>query len=46
MKEIMKRKIVSGCKKLFQTVYIAVIHYGLWLLIFLKGADANEVGIG
>ena len=24
-------------------LYIAVMHYGVWLLIFWKGADANEV---
>ena len=26
-------------------IYIAVMHYGVWLLIFLKGADENEIGI-
>ena len=32
--------------KLNMANYIAVMHYGVWLLIFWKGADANEVGIG
>ena len=27
------QKIVSGCKNPFRTFYIAVMHYGVWLLI-------------
>ena len=41
--EIQKQKIVSGCKNPFRTFYIAVMRYGVWLLIFAKGADANIV---
>ena len=33
--EIQRQKIVSGCKNPFRTFYIAVMHYGVWLLIFL-----------
>ena len=36
MTEIVEQKIVSGCKNLFRTFYIAVMHYGVWLLIFLR----------
>ena len=36
MTEIIKQKIVSGCKNPFRTFYIAVMHYGVWLLIFLR----------
>ena len=36
MTEIIKQKIVSGCKNSFRTIYIAVMHYGVWLLIFLR----------
>ena len=36
MTEIIKQKIVSGCKNSFRTFYIAVMHYGVWLLIFLR----------
>ncbi len=46
MTEIVEQKIVSGCKNPFRTFYIAVMHYSVWLLIFLKGVDANEAGIG
>ena len=46
MTEIVEQKIVSGCKNSFRTFYIAVMHYGVWLLIFMKGADANEISIG
>ena len=35
MTEIVEQKIVSGCKNPFRTFYIAVMHYGVWLLIFL-----------
>ena len=41
--EIQEQKIVSGCKNPFRTFYIAVMLYGVWLLIFAKGADANEI---
>lgn len=40
--EIQEQKIVSGCKNPFRTFYIAVMHYGVWLLIFAKGRDANR----
>ena len=44
--EIQGQETVSGCKNPFRTFYIAVMHYGVWLLIFFaKGADANEVGL-
>lgn len=33
MTEIVEQKIVSGCKNPFRTFYIAVMHYGVWLLI-------------
>ncbi len=33
--EIQGQKTVSGCKISFRTFYIAVMHYGVWLLIFL-----------
>ncbi|MFR5929736.1 MAG: hypothetical protein ACLUGI_03675 [Subdoligranulum sp.] len=47
MTEIVEQKIVSGCKNPFRTFYIAVMHYGVWLLIFfVKGADANEISFG
>ena len=46
MMEIVEQKIVSGCKNPFWNTYIAVMHYGVWLLIFWKGADANEISIG
>ena len=46
MTEIVEQKIVSGCKNPFRTFYIAVMHYGVWLLIFWKGADANEISFG
>ena len=46
MTEILEQKFVSGCKSPFQNAYIAVMHYGVWLLIFWKGADANEISIG
>ncbi len=36
MTEIIKQKIVSGCKNPFRTFYIAVMRYGVWLLIFLR----------
>ena len=36
MTEIVEQKIVSGCKNPFRTFYIAVMHYGVWLLIFLR----------
>ena len=36
MTEIIKQKIVLGCKNSFRTFYIAVMHYGVWLLIFLR----------
>ena len=36
MTEIIKQKIVSGCKNPFRTFYIAVMHYGVWLLIFCE----------
>lgn len=34
--EIQGQKTVSGCKNPFRTFYIAVMHYGVWLLIFLR----------
>lgn len=47
MTEIVEQKIVSGCKNPFRTFYIAVMHYGVWLLtFFVKGADANEISFG
>ena len=46
MTEIVEQKIVSGCKNPFRTFYIAVMHYGVWLLIFCEGADANEISFG
>ena len=46
MTEIIEQKTVPCCKNLFQIRYIAVMHYGVWLLIFWKGADANEISIG
>lgn len=36
MTEIVEQKIVSGCKNPFRTFYIAVMHSGVWLLIFLR----------
>ena len=36
MMEIIEQKIVSGCKNPFWNTYIAVMHYGVWLLIFLE----------
>ena len=33
--EIKGQETVSGCKNPFRTFYIAVMHYGVWLLIFL-----------
>lgn len=36
MTEIVEQKIVSGCKNPFRTFYIALMHYGVWLLIFLR----------
>ena len=33
MTEIVEQKIVSGCKNPFRTFYIAVMHYGVWLLM-------------
>ena len=36
MTEIVEQKIVSGCKNPFRTFYIAVMHYGVWLLIQMK----------
>ena len=45
--EIKGQETVSGCKNPFRTFYIAVMHYGVWLLIFfVKGADANEISFG
>ena len=32
--EIQEQKIVSGCKNPFRTFYIAVMHYGVWGLLF------------
>ena len=48
MTEIIKQKIVSGCKNPFWTFYIAVMHYGVWLLILLKYAakQAEKLGHG
>lgn len=46
MTEIVEQKIVSGCKNPFRTFYIAVMHYGVWLSYFVKGADANEISFG
>lgn len=34
--EIQGQKTVTGCKNPFRTFYIAVMHYGVWLLIFLR----------
>ena len=34
--EIQGQKTVSGCKNPFWIFYIAVMHYGVWLLIFLR----------
>ena len=36
MTEIVEQKIVSGCKNPSRTFYITVMHYGVWLLIFLR----------
>ena len=36
MTEIIEQKIVSGCKNPSWTFYITVMHYGVWLLIFLR----------
>ena len=33
MMEIKGKETVSGCKNPFRTFYIAVMHYGVWLLI-------------
>ena len=48
MTEIIKQKIVSGCKNSFRTFYIAVMHYGVWLLVLLKYAakQAEKFGHG
>ena len=43
MTEIVEQKIVSGCKNPFRTFYIAVMHYGVWLLIFL--CVSSKVGL-
>ena len=32
--EIKGQETVSGCKIPFRTFHIAVMHYGVWLLIF------------
>ena len=32
--EIKGQETVSGCKNPFRTFHIAVMHYGVWLLIF------------
>ncbi len=42
--KILEQKFVSGRKNPFQNAYMAVMHYGVWLLIFWKGADAFIVG--
>ena len=34
--EIQGQETVSGCKNPFRTFYIAVMHYGVWLLIFSR----------
>ena len=34
--EIQGQKTVSGSKNPFRSFYIAVMHYGVWLLIFLR----------
>lgn len=46
--EIKGQETVSGCKNPFRTFYIAVMHYGVWLLILLKYAakQAEKLGHG
>ena len=34
--EIQGQETVSDCKNPFRTFYIALMHYGVWLLIFLR----------
>ena len=46
MTEIVEQKIVSGCKNPFRTFYIAVMHYGVWLLILLKYAAKQAEKLG
>ena len=43
MTEIIKQKIVSGCKNPFRTFYIAVMHYGVWLLIFCERSRCTSL---
>ena len=44
MTEIVEQKIVSGCKNPFRTFYIAVMHYGVWLLILCAEHGTNLAG--
>ena len=46
--EIKGQETVSGCKNPFRSFYIAVMHYGVWLLILLKYAakQAEKLGHG
>lgn len=34
--KIQGQETVSGCKNPFRAFYIAVMHFGVWLLIFLR----------
>ena len=44
--EIQEQKIVSGCKNSFRTFYIAVMHYGVWLLIFCERSRSRRKAYG
>ena len=46
--EIKGQETVSGRKNPFRTFYIAVMHYGVWLLVLLKYAakQAEKYGHG
>lgn len=42
MTEIVEQKIVSGCKNPFRTFYIAVMHFGVWLLICIYAIKIKQ----
>ena len=42
--EIQGQKTVSGCKNSFLTFYIAVMRYGVWLLILCAEHGTNLTG--
>ena len=42
MTEIVEQKIVSDCKNPFRTFYIAVMHFGVWLLICIYAIKIKQ----